>query len=361
MELTERIEAYLNGEMPEEESRAFEKLRAENPALDQQIVAHKAFLDTLSNYGKRKSLISAMNSIHDEMDIRAVKAEALPTSTLIRVLWNKYKMNAAVAASVAILAVFTSLLSTGYFSKINASKSDYNALRRVVAREIGKVKQSQNEILQNIHTAPSNPGLFGATGFALTEDGYLVTNHHVIEGADSVYIQNTAGESYKVKTVHVNPAYDIAILKIIDPDFKSFSSLPYTFKKSVADLGENVYTIGFPKDDYVLGTGYLSSRTGYNGDTVQYQIDIPLNNGNSGGPLLDNKGNVIGVISGKQMHADGASFAIKSKYLLEAIDSISETELGGEISINKKNSLAGLNRKDQIKKLQNYIFMVKVY
>lgn len=360
MELTERIEAYLGGRMTDAEFHAFEKLRAENPALDQQVVSHKAFIETLQSYGQRKKLMSSMNSIHEKLDVEAIKAEVLPTSTIIRILWNKYKVNAAVAASVAILAVFTSLLSTGYFSHKNASRSDYNALRRAVSLELGKVKQDQKEILKNI-TTPVNPGLFGGTGFALTSDGYLVTNSHVISGADSVYVQDSEGQSYKVDVVYEDHVYDVAILKIVSAKFKPLGTLPYSFKKASSDVGENVFTLGFPKDEYVFGRGYLSSKRGYKGDTTAYQVDISVNNGNSGGPLLDNKGNVIGIIKGKQSASDGAAFAVKSKYILSAIESIQADSVRSKIVITKKNALAGLSASDQIKKLEDYVFMVKVY
>ena len=105
----------------------------------------------------------------------------------------------------------------------------------------------------------------------------------------------------------------------------------------------------------------MSSRTGYAGDTLAYQVSIPVNPGNSGGPLLDSYGNVIGIISGKQTHFDGAAFAIKSKFLLKSLETISQEALDTKLVLSKKNMLAGLDRKDQIKKLQNYIFMVKAY
>lgn len=361
MELTERIEAYLNGKMSVDELREFEALRLANPAVDQQMVSHKAFLETLQAYGKRKELVSAMNSIHEKMNVNSIKEDVLPTSALIRILWNKYKVNAAVAASVAIVAVFTSLSTTGYFSDKNARKSDITWLNRVMTREIGKVKKDQNEILKSMNSGPESPGSFGGTGFALTSDGYLVTNSHVVNGADSVYIQNSAGQSFKVKVVHEDLAFDVAILKVTDPEFRSLGAIPYTFKKSAADVGENVFTIGYPKDDGVLGKGYLSSKTGYEGDTTEYQVDISVNNGNSGGPLLDNKGNIIGVIKRKKSAADGTGFAVKAKYILSAIDSMQVNSTDAKIALNKSNSLAGLNITSQYKKLQDYIFMVKVY
>lgn len=367
MEITERIDAYLRGEMTPEETQSFERLRASNPLLDQQVVAHENFIERVKYYGDRRKLVHEMNAIHEQLDVDAMKVEVMPLSSMLRILWVKYRVNAAVAASVAILAVFATLFSTGFFSKAKAINSDNIALRREMSREINtKVQRSKNEILNNIKKAskaPADPAIFGGTGFALTNDGFVVTNYHVVKDADSIYIQNTDGESYKAVNIYSYPAYDIAVLKITDPSFKTLKPLPYTFKRSISDLGEDVFTYGFPKDDPVYSKGYLSSRTGYSGDTTQYQVDISVNPGSSGGPLLDSKGNVIGVIRGKSPSTDGASFAIKSGYLLEAIESIPKDSLGKnkKLVLNNKNALANLSRKDQIKKIQNYIYMVKVY
>ncbi len=361
LELTNKIEAYLRGELSAAEQAEFDQLRASNPAIDQEVVEHKNFMKQMAEYGERDQLAANMNAIHEQLDIAALKDEALPQTVQIRSLWKKYRINTAIAASVAMIAVLSTMLSTGYFSK--TVSTNYSALRR----EINNIKRSQNAIIKNINTkppvkGPSDPVHFGGTGFALSADGYVVTNYHVIKDADSVYIQNTKGESFKVKQIYANPAYDIAILQIIDPNFKALPSLPYSFKKSASDLGENVYTIGFPREEEVIGKGYLSSRTGFNGDSVAYQVDIPVNPGNSGGPLLDSKGNIIGIISGKQTQSDGAAFAIKSKYLLETLEAIPAEALeNNKLVFNKKNTLSTLSHTDQIKKLQDYIFMVKVY
>ena len=105
----------------------------------------------------------------------------------------------------------------------------------------------------------------------------------------------------------------------------------------------------------------MSSKNGYAGDTVAYQVSIPVNPGNSGGPLLDMRGNVIGIINGKQTQVDGAAFAIKSTYILKSIEAIPQDSLEEKLVLSKKNSLSGLSRKDQFKKLEPFIYMVKVY
>ena len=365
MDITEQIEAYLLNEMSDEESAAFEQSRAIDPSLDQKVVLHEQFMKQIKEYGDHRKLISEMNAIHAQLDISAIREEVIPASVKIRVLWKKYRSNVAVAASIAIFAVLTTLVSTGSFNQATSIRSDYNALRREWSRDINtKVKRSQNEILKNINASsksPSTPSLFSGTGFALNTDGYVVTNYHVVKGADSVYIQDNDGNSYKATTVYIHPSYDIAVLKVIDPSFKTLRSLPYSFKKSGSDLGVDVYTLGYPKDDLTYTRGYLSSMSGYAGDTIAYQVDISVNGGNSGGPLLDSKGNVVGIVNAKQDKTDGASFAIKSAYLLEAVQAMPKDSLGRKVVLNNKNTLSSLSRGDQIKKIENYIYMVKVY
>jgi len=174
-------------------------------------------------------------------------------------------------------------------------------------------------------------------------------------------VQSIDGKSYKAKVVYSEPQTDIAVLLITDPTFKSLGAIPYSLKKTESDMGENVFTIGYPGDNMVLGPGFLTAGTGYKGDTTAYQVSIPVNPGNSGGPLLDNKGDLIGVIDAKQTRMEGAGFAVKSTYLLKTIQDIPADSLKKPLTINYKNGLASLNRVQQIKKMQNYVFIVKVY
>ncbi len=357
-ELTNLIDAYLRGELSPSELSDFNQKRSNDPAFDLSVVEHENLVTHLNEYGQRVRLTADMNAIYEEIDVDALKRELKPERPLIHRLWNKYRVSTAIAATVALIAVFGTLFSTGYFSE--TISTNYTQMRR----EINSIKRSQNALIKNISDKPAkgpvDPGQFGGTGFAISSDGYVVTNYHVIKGADSVYVQNSAGEVFKVKQLYVDPAYDIAVLEVIDPAFK-LAPLPYTLKKSSSDVGQTVYTIGFPRDDQVYGEGYVSSRNGYAGDTVAYQVSIPVNPGNSGGPLLDNKGNVIGIINGKQKFADGAAFAIKSNYVLESIAAIPPDSLEKKLILNKRNTLTGLSRRDQIKRLEPYIFMVKVY
>lgn len=358
MDLEAIIEDYLNGKLSEEEAKAFEQLRKNDPSVDHKVVAHKVFLDSLKEYGAVLSLREKMEAAHASMDVDSLVEELKPHPSFIVKLWRNNKSAIAVAASFILLAM-VAVYSIQHNTRQNGS---YEVMRR----ELDRIKSSQNKLIRNINnnakaeTAPVRPAKFGGTGFAITSNGFLCTNLHVVKGADSVYVQNSKGEAYKAKVYYTDPQYDLAILQIVDKDFSPLTALPYKLKRSVVGMGENVYTLGFPKDDAVLGQGYVSSRTGHAGDTTAYQVSIPVNPGNSGGPLLDNQGNVIGVISAKEDQVDGATFAIKSKYILEALSAIPSDSLGKRM-VSKRSPLQGLSRLKQVEKIQDYVFMIKVY
>ncbi|MFD1164385.1 S1C family serine protease [Sphingobacterium daejeonense] len=353
-EFLELADRYLNGQMSPKEREEFELLCNQDQELNALYLSHAEFVQTMKRHDARAEFKNQL----------ATTIQEQPSTPIIVRMWKKLKINAVAAAAVAVLSSLATLYSTGYFSTLRRTNSDYSALKR----EINNVKRNvnaHNNAIRNINNkenTPKDPLQFGATGFMLTKDGYAVTNYHVVSGADSIHLQNSKGNSFKASVIFTDPEKDLAILHISDSSFAAQApNIPYTFKKQNMDLGEGIYTIGYPRDEAVYGEGYLSSSTGYSGDTTAYQISVPVNPGNSGGPVLDKNGNIIGIISGKQKGIDGAAFAIKTKALIETLNRIPEESLKGNIVLNNKNSLSNLPRTEQIKKLQDYIYMVKVY
>ena len=90
---------------------------------------------------------------------------------------------------------------------------------------------------------------------------------------------------------------DLAILKIDDKDFKPVNTLPYSIRKTQPDLGEELFTLGYPRDEIVYNMGYLSAKTGYKGDTTSCQLSLTANPGNSGAPVFNKNGEIIGIIT----------------------------------------------------------------
>ncbi len=364
-EFVAQADRYVNGEMDYAERLAFERYCESNPAAAEQLATHRLLVSQLREHGERAAFKRALVSAAHRYERTVVPSAAdRRPQPLIVALWNRFKVNSLVAASVAIIAVFSTLWLSGYYQALEKSSTNYSALRRDM-NTVKKNVNAQNAVIRNINNGKRNgsdaESHFGATGFIVAADGYVVTNYHVVKGADSVHLQNTKGDSYRANVIYIDPINDLAMLHIQDSTFKALKAAPYTFKEADSELGEDVYTIGFPRDEVVYGQGYLSSRTGYAGDTTAYQISIPVNPGNSGGPVLDSRGQVIGIISGKQTGIDGASFAIKTEALLKSISAIPADSLEAKLVINKKNALNGLKRTEQLKRIQDYVYLVKVY
>lgn len=355
IELEGIIEDYLNGKLSEEETKAFEQLRLNDPAVDHKVVTHKVFLDSLRDYASNLDLKNRMDSAHNQIDVNALSKKLGPHPSFIVNIWRKNKAAIAVAASFILLTIVTiysiqqTTEQTGSYEKMSV--------------ELSKLKSSTNNLIRDVKSSHSTkaavkPVKFGGTGFAISSNGYILTSYHVIEKSDTVYVQSNKGDLYKVDITYKDPVNDIAILKIIDKKF-SLGSLPYSLKKGFVGMGESVYTLGYPKDDIVFGKGYLSSQSGFNGDTLAYQVAIDVNPGNSGGPLLDNSGNVIGIINAKESYTDGATFAVKAKFLQEALSTIPQDSVVGKISTVKRKHK--LEPSKQLSKIQEYVFMVKGY
>jgi serine protease Do len=357
-QLLEVIERYLNGEMNAGERSEFEQLRKENADIDSRVIEHQQFTGLLKQYGERVILEKRLNAIHQEIDVHALSEEVIVHPSWIIQLWRNHHSKISVAASIAIFAVLGTLFFTGYLNN-----SSYTEL----GLKVDRLDQSNQKLTKTISALSSGPkksvtpDKYRGTGFAITSNGLIATAYHVISGADSVYVQDASGRSFKAKVLYTEPQNDIAILKIADTTFKNFGAIPYTFKKSESDLAENVFTYGYPQDSPVYGDGRVTSSNGLNGDSIDYEISVPINPGNSGGPLFDNKGNVIGIVKAKQTRLEGVNFALKSSYLLNAIENIPSDSLNKKPVLNTKNALANLTRVQQIKKLQNYVFIVKVY
>lgn len=356
-QVLDMIERYLNGEMSLEERAEFDAIRQKDTGIETKLAEHRHFTGLLKQYDDRLNMEQRLNAIHDEIDVHTLKEDLMAHPSIVVRLWRQHHSKISVAASIAIFATLLTLLFTGYLT--NQDPRFVPLANKVKELETATKPLIKANLLPK--RGPSINASFRGTGFALTGNGYIVTNAHVVADADSVYVQDDAGESFKSKVIYNDAQTDVAILQVTDTAFRNLGTVPYSFKKSASDLGENVFTLGYPGNSIKFGPGALTAGTGFHGDSTEYEVYIPVNPGNSGGPLLDDKGNVIGVINGKQTQTSGAAFAVKSNYLLQAIQNIPADSLNKALALNTKNSLAGLSRTQQIKKLRNYVFMIKVY
>ncbi len=352
----EEMEQYLDGKLSASDANLFEiKLQTDHELL-QLMLEHKKMKESLAAYGERVILKQKLEKIH----LDTVAQTPQNNQSKLKVFWIQHYKTMAVAASVSLLVAISTLVYINYQKVQIRQSANFKALRK----DMDRIKRSQKAIISNLNTTKKEeiaPANYSGTGFALTNDGYFITSLHVIKDADSVFIQNQNAQTFKAVTVFRNEQSDIAILKVVSPNFEAYKALPYSFTDKSGNIGEHVFTLGFPREDMVYGEGALSAASGFEGDTVSYQISIPVNPGNSGGPLVDDKGNIIGLISGKQTETEGAAFAVKSQSIISIIQELAKDSLDEGFKLNKKNNLAGLSRVNQIKMLKDYIVTIKVY
>ena len=151
------------------------------------------------------------------------------------------------------------------------------------------------------------------SGFILTEDGYIITNSHVVSGADRIEVQLFDGQSHEAEVVGSDSSFDIAVLKIEAEDLPAVS----VGDSDELQVGEEVAAIGNPLGEltFTMTNGILSAldreiNTDGNPQNM-LQTNAAINSGNSGGPLFDMNGNVIGVTSAKYSGTTASGTAIE--------------------------------------------------
>ena len=216
----------------------------------------------------------------------------------------------------------------------------------------------------NVFISPQTPSVTG-TGFFITDDGYLVSNYHVVKGAAKVRLQTGAG-LLEATVVKVDAANDLALLKAVG----RFAPLPIAASRG-AKLGSTVATVGFPSIGLQgfspkLAKGEIASLSGAGDDPRYFQISVPVQPGNSGGALVDAHGNVVGIVAAK-LNAQAAldatgqlpenvNYAVKSSLLLSFLESVPEVA-----SKLKDPSAKDAAFEDVVKSAQDAAVLVLVY
>ena len=188
------------------------------------------------------------------------------------------------------------------------------------------------EVTTNVFGQTASTAVVGS-GFVLTEDGYVVTNNHVVEGTDNVSVKLHDGSTYPAEIIGGDSLSDVALLKI---EAEGLSHVAAGDSDAIA-VGEGCIAIGNPLGEltFTMTGGYVSAlprEINISGKPISmFQTDAAINAGNSGGPLFDMAGNVIGItsakisgITGSGASIEGVGFAIPINEALRVVYDLQE-------------------------------------
>ena len=261
---------------------------------------------------------------------------------------NNTKQVSALSVTTFIIALSALIFSIySYYSGGNVTNYNYGPDGNSLNFEAGSIAEVANKVsdsVVSITTEVRTQSWFGTeqtgqaagTGFILSESGYIMTNKHVVEDAKTVNVTLNNGRTYKnVKIVGTDPLNDSAILKVENPeDFK-----PVTIGDSkTINVGQEVIVIGNALGEYsnsvtsgiISGTGrelIASDQSGnaYEKLTDMIQTDAAINGGNSGGPLVNAAGQVIGIATAYASTSQTVGFAIPISNVKGIINNVLET------------------------------------
>lgn len=208
---------------------------------------------------------------------------------------------------------------------LEANQEELNLLKASASSDFSGIIESSIKSVVTIRTEVAQ-----GTGFIITDDGYIVTNAHVLADSNGYLAKNIRAITSEAQTISAtfvgfDDNFDIALLKVSG----NFDSIKLGNSDNV-QIGEKVIAIGNPLGlQFSVSEGIISAinREGSNGEKAYLQTDAALNPGNSGGPLIDTQGEVIGINNFKVSGGESLGFALESNYIKSAVNSISQQAL----------------------------------
>ena len=209
-------------------------------------------------------------------------------------------------------------------STLEKNQQELTELKASASADFSGIIETSIESVVTVRTDISQ-----GTGFLITDDGYIVTNAHVLSGGSEVYVLDYEQNKKTTQFIGYDSELDIALLKISG----TYDSLELENSNDIS-VGEKVIAIGNPLGlQFSVSEGIVSgiNRPGPTGIEAYIQTDAALNPGNSGGPLINKNGKVIGINNFKVSDGESLGFALESNYIKTAVNDIAQEKLGKEL------------------------------
>ena len=247
----------------------------------------------------------------------------------------------------------------GSSASFSSEKVNETEGRAFVRRDPYSIRMEMYE--EGLNEVNSNGGGDYGSAFLISADGYIATNYHVVDGYKTIKVKGVEGNfttEYDADVVVKDINNDLVILRLKDKTVK-FSTPPYMLKTQGASTGEEISVLGYPfgpslGEEIKLTTGVISAKSGVGGNASSYQISAAAQPGNSGGPLLDSHGNILGIVNAKIMNAENITYAVKAVYLQTLI-----TMLPDEIHQPETNTIADKTLPQKVAAVSKFVYIIR--
>ena len=350
---SELAEKYFDGSLSQNERELFDLIVSSNDEYRALFAQYQELFDTFTHIRIKNSIGNVLN----ETNSQRKSIESKPRSNQFLLIYRQISQYSA-AAVIALLVVVGTLYITGYFSIKKEQVSSYTQLKN----NLIDISKLQTSIINSFNNGTRKIENYASgTCFPVSTNGYFVTSLHLVRNFENAYVSSAKDTTrFSARIILKDSLHDIAIIKVVDTLFQSFKSVPFIIKHADINIGEYVFTLGYSKNDVVFNDGTVSSSTGYMDDSTAYQLSIPANPGNSGGPILNNKGEVVGILLAKNLNSDNATYALKSNYIYDLVQNLTSDTLEAPVVV-KKQQVRSSDKVQMIKQIQPFIFKLEVY
>ena len=356
--LYEAIDQLNNGTLSEQDAAHLNRLRSENPTIDQEVVNYTYFTKQVEVTFAHKTFEKQLHTLHNEL-IGTQEITIPKISKLITMRTRLRKQFAVAATIIALVSLGTLGLLFAY--KNSTNNNDYNLL----SKKVNDVNIKLNEVTKKINNNTKNAAILASstgTSFVINEKGYLITNNHVVGNNSNLYVYNEKYGDLTAEVILQDAENDLAIIAITDTTFKALKKIPYNFRNGETSLAQRIYTLGYSRPPgLVYNEGVVSSKAA-NGslrNKDNFLLTLQVESGSSGSPILNNNGEIVGIVNARENIENGYAVGVKPQSIKNIISVLNETK-NTSANLYNNTRISKLNREQQVTAMKDYIFMVKI-
>lgn len=352
------FDRYLNNEMSGDEKLEFEQKLKEDESFQKEFEDYKGFIDIVAESATYASTLEKLDIIHEKL---------YPTNKRPFFLRPGFYVPISLVAGIALLVmIFNPEMGS---DGLSSNEDSYEELRypEESSEDAGESDNEGNddEVYESVEPTHMDttflPPIYKqpkGTAFLISDEGYFLTAGHLVEDKTTLKLQNKDLElTFEVDIIYADTIMDFAILRCDEAVSENFERVPFKFHKSSCELGDDVFTLGFPKKEIVYTDGVVSSENGYKSDSLYFEISMPANPGNSGAPLFTKEGKLCGIITANNSKQQSVTYVLKHQYIESKLKELEERDsIYIDISDNYSKRFSTKSR--MIKKYRPFIFEV---